>query len=530
MNKITLKKYTKMKNFAYLLMVVVMLTSCESVLQEEPKTQTGTDFFYQNEQDALNALTAAYAQMKAGFGYYSQQFLSNVFASSDQGRSSWKHNDYYNGVLTSSNTTLPDTWNQIYIAIRDANNVIYNVPGIDMDESLRDRIVGEAKFLRALHYFNLVRCFGEVPLRTLPVQPGEENGLPVSPLTDIYDVIISDLKYASENCWGRMDVELGRVTNASAQALLARVYLHIASSTRSASEGSEGCAPYATFGADYTAYYEACKMYCDLALSQPGYQLVSTLDDWVNIFDPTKGNNSEILFDIQSSSATEQGSTVSNLFSPRNAGLSGGGWGGTNSVIAGFVENNVDFTDSRYVNGIIHEFETETLRHELNPKLDGYLRFDVETGAPKGKLNRVYTSKYIDSDATTEATSQQNWHVIRLSDVYLMRAEALAEINQAPQLANADVNTLRTRVGMADFDGTGMTMSDFRDALLRERAAELFMEGNRWFDLTRMGVYEEKIKLAFDPKNRGLQAGIRGPEDYTWPIPITEVSANSNID
>ncbi len=93
---------------------------------------------------------------------------------SDQGRSSWKHNDYYNGVLTSSNTTLPDTWNQIYKAIRDANNVIYNVPRIDMDESVRARIVGEAKFLRALHYFNLVRCFGEVPRRTIPVQPGED--------------------------------------------------------------------------------------------------------------------------------------------------------------------------------------------------------------------------------------------------------------------------------------------------------------------------------------------------------------------
>ena len=236
------------------------------------------------------------------------------------------------------------------------------------------------------------------------------------------------------------------------------------------------------------------------------------------------------MFEIQSSSATEQGSTVSNLFSPRNAGLSGGGWGGTNWLIAGFVKKNMDVTDPRYVNGIIHEFETETLRHEIRPKLDGYVRFDVETGAPKGKLNRIYTSKYIDSDATTESTSQQNWHVIRLADVYLMRAEALAEINQTPQLANADLNALRNRVGMADFDGTGMTMADFRDALLRERAAELFMEGNRWFDLTRMGVYEEKVKLAFDPNNKGAQAGIRGAEDYTWPIPITEVSANRNID
>ncbi len=519
-----------MKKILYIVLVLLVFTSCENLLVEEPKTQISTEFFYQNEQDATMALTAAYAQIKVGPGYYKQQFLSNVYASSDQGQSSWKHGDYYKGILTSTNGTLPTTWNEIYIAIRDANNVIYNVPGIDMDESLRNRIVGEARFLRALHYFNLVRCFGEVPLRTEPVQPGEEDGLPVSSRTDIYDVIISDLEYASENCWGRTEAELGRVTNASAQALLARVYLHIASSSRCAAEGNEGCAPYAEFGSDYKAYYELCKTYCDLALSQPGYQLVSNLEDWKSIFDPSNGNNPETLFEVQGSSATEQGTAVSNLFSPRNAGLSGGGWGGTNKLLPGFINNNINKNDPRFINGIIHEFETSTLRHEINPNLNGYKKYDIVTGAPKGNMNLVYTAKYIDSDATTEYTSQQNWHVIRLADVYLMRAEALAEIGDNPALANADFNALRSRVGMEDFDAAGMTMDEFRDALLRERAAELFMEGNRFFDLTRLGKYEQLAKSAFDPNNKGLQQGKRGPEDYSWPIPITETSANKNID
>ncbi|WP_439182761.1 RagB/SusD family nutrient uptake outer membrane protein [Carboxylicivirga taeanensis] len=528
-----------MNNFKYIAIILVglmMFTSCESWLEEEPKTQIATDNFYQDKDQALMALTAAYAQLKSGPGYYNQQFLSNVYASSDQGTSSWKHGDFTKGILESTNGALPITWNEIYVAIRDANNVIHKVADVDMDEVIKSRIIGEAKFLRALHYFNLVRCWGEVPLRTEPVRPGEEGGLPVSSRTDIYNVIISDLKQASENCWGRGEVrlgetnDLGRATAASAQALLARVYLHIASSVRCATEGSAGCAPYAEFGTNYKAYYDSCRVMCDSALMQPGYALASSYQEWEKIFDADKGNNPEMLFEIQGSSATGQGTSVSNLFSPRNAGLSGGGWGGTNKMIAGFVQSNVDYTDVRFDNAIIHAYEDNTFSYELLPAYNGYARYLLDTGERKGAVYNVFTSKFIDSDATTEYTSQQNWHVIRLADVYMMRAEALAEINEEPALANADVNILRSRVGMTGLDFSGLSMAEFREALLRERAAEFFMEGQRWFDLTRMGVYEEKCKIAFDPKNQGKIQGVRGPEDYTWPIPITEVSANDNID
>ena len=139
-------------------------------------------------------------------------------------------------------------------------------------------------------------------------------------------------------------------------------------------------------------------------------------------------------------------------------------------------------------------------------------------------MQRVFTSKYIDTDATTEYTSQQNWHVIRLADVYLMRAEALAEINNNPSLANADLNKLRSRVGMANIT-TASNMTDFRKALLRERGAELSMEGHRFFDLTRLGVYDEYCKLTY-----GATVGARQPEDYTWPIPLIETSTNDQID
>jgi hypothetical protein len=512
--------------------LALLIISCDNILEEQPLNQIGTDFFYKNETDALSALTAVYADLKSGNGYYRQLFLSNLFGASDQGTpNAGRHGSFRRGTIESSDPNLPPVWTEIYIGIKDANNVIANVPNIEnMDEQLKKRILGEAKFLRALNYFNLVRCFGEVPLRTTPVKPGEP-GLPKSPIQDIYNVIISDLQYATENCWGFNENRngytnnIGRVTKASAHAMLAKVYLQIASSKRTATEGNLGNARYNGIVNSAQSYYQLAKEQCDLVLAENGYQLVSNLEDWKKIFDANNGNNPEMLFDIQGSSLVEQGTALSNLFSPRNAGLSGGGFGGTNAFIPAFINNNLDKNDIRFQNSVIRSFQDETISYVLNPNTTGYLRTTTATGAPLSVLTRVFTSKYIDRDATTEYTSQQNWHVIRLADVYLMRAEALAEINQDPNAAVQDINILRARVGMPNFSAVGLNMTTFRRAILRERAAELSVEGHRFFDITRMGVYDEMCRAAY-----GNIDGPRQAEDYTWPIPLIEVSANENID
>lgn len=510
---------------------LILFISCDNLLEEKPVAQIATEFFYKNETDALAALTAAYADLKSGNGYYRQLFLSNLFGASDQGTpNAGRHGDFRRGTITSADPNLPAMWIEIYVGIKDANNVIANVPGIEgMNEDLRARVLGEARFLRALHYFNLVRCFGEVPLRTQPVKPGE-SGLPKSPIQDIYNVIIDDLTYAASNCWGFNENkagytnEIGRVTKATAHAMLAKVYLQIASSKRTASEGNLGNARYNALEGSFQSYYQLAKEQCDLVLNESGYELVSNLTEWSTIFDAKNGNNPETLFDIQGSSLVEQGTAISNLFSPRNAGLSGGGFGGTNAFVPNFINNNINKADIRFQNSIIKSFQDETYSYVLNANSTGYNRTITATGTAASAVSRVFTSKYIDRDATTEYTSQQNWHVIRLADVYLMRAEALAEINLEPSFADADLNALRARVGMANIT-TSLNMTEFRKALLRERAAELSMEGHRFFDLTRMGVYDEYCRLAY-----GNTEGSRQAEDYTWPIPLIETSANDNID
>ncbi len=507
----------------------LLVTSCDA-LDEEPFTELGSEFFYKTENDAIAAVNAAYAQLKASNGYYRQQFLSNMHASSDQGPSSWQHGDFRRGTIESANPMLERAWIDIYVAIKDANNVIKRVPEIaDMDEELRQRLVGEARFLRALHYFNLVRCFGEVPLRLDPVEPGDD-GLPVSSIQDIFQVIIDDLNFAADHCWGfnesrnGFNNNIGRVTKAAAHALLTKVYLRIASSKRTALEGVQGNARYVDFPDPVDVYYQKAIDQANLVLEQPFYQLVSNLDQFVNLFDANNGNNSEFIFEIQGSSIAGEGTSLSNLYSPQNSGLAGGGWGGVNRLRGPFINFLIDKTDLRFVNTIIHEYQDERFNYQIGPQLTGYGRTDVNTGQPSGSIFFVFTGKYIDTQATTEYTSQQNWHVIRLADVYLMKAEALAELNKEPSLANSDVNILRNRVGMESIDYTGLSMEDFRRQLLRERAAELYMEGHRFFDITRMGVYDEYCRITW-----GNTEGRRGPDDYTWPIPLMERASNPNI-
>ena len=529
----------KALNKIKIILIFTCIFSCE-VLDEDPFVQTDTENYYQNKEDAIDGLTSAYARLKSGNGYYKQKFLSTLFAASDQGLSTFELNNFKNGTVTSTDPNIQLIWKDIYLAIRDANNVIANVPNIVMNEELKLRILAEAKFLRALNYFNLVRCFGEVPLRIYPVEATvAEQGLPVSSIVDIYSNIIEDLQYAADNCWDRNELRngeinnLGRATKASSNALLAKVYLRIASCKRTALSGNEGNTKYLELPESVSTYYQLARDRCDLSLNDNGFSLSVDINSWISIFDADNGNNPEMLFDIQGSNEIGQGTAVSNLFTPRNSGLSGTGFGGSNKLKPRFINFHLDKNDPRFQNSIIQDYENTSWAFSINNGSTAYIPTSLTTGnTASWRLWQVWTAKYVDSGATTPYTSRQNWHVIRLADVYLMRAEALAEIFQNPDMASNDINSLRGRVGMPIFSGSGMTMDNFRTILLEERAVELYMEGHRFFDLTRLGVYDEYCSNVLgSTSSQYVQGAIgsRQPEDYLWPIPISEISANPSI-
>jgi hypothetical protein len=272
--------------------------------------------------------------------------------------------------------------------------------------------------------------------------------------------------------------------------------------------------------------------HCNAALLDSGFILSGNLDQYISIFDADNGNNPEMLFDVQGSDEIGQGTAVSNLFTPRNSGLSGTGFGGSNKLKPRFINFHLNKNDARFQNSILKEYQNTVRIFQINNGSTGYIGTPLDPTLNPYTLWQVWTAKYIDTGATTPYTSRQNWHIIRLADVYLMRAEALAELNQNPGLANQDINALRSRVGMANFDGASLSMDAFRTALLKERAVELYMEGHRFFDLTRFGVYDEYCSNVLGATSSQYVQGAIGqrqPEDYTWPIPISETAANSNI-
>ena len=364
-----------------ILLLFICTFSCD-VLDEDPFVQTDTENYYQNEEDAIDALTAAYARLKSGNGYYKQKFLSTLFAASDQGLATFEFNNFKNGTVTSSDPNTQLIWKDIYLAIREANNVIANVQTIEMNDELKFRIIGEAKFLRALHYFNLVRCFGEVPLRLQPVEATEaEYGLPVSSIVDIYSNIIEDLQYAANNCWDRNESRngninnLGRATKASSNALLAKVYLRMASCQRTAQTGNEGNIKYLALPGSVSYYYQLANAHCDASLNDSGFNLSSNLENWISNFDADNGNNPEMLFDVQGSDEIGQGTAVSNLFTPRNSGLSGTGFGGTNKLKPRFINFHLNKNDPRFQNSILRNYQNTNWEFSINNGSLGYTNF-----------------------------------------------------------------------------------------------------------------------------------------------------------
>src|SRR6201996_4718612 len=193
-----------MKKIVYLSIVVLTgISSCKKFLTETPYSLLSTNNFYQTAGDAAVALNGVFAPMTAQTYYGRTSWTVTELGGEDLTVPSNSSSDRLtlgNYTATSSNGEVANWWNNIYTMLNRANDVIANVPGIAMDTSARNDIVGNARFLRALGYFELVRSFGPVPLLTTPTTATSNLFPAKAAIADIYNQIISDLQYAEANC------------------------------------------------------------------------------------------------------------------------------------------------------------------------------------------------------------------------------------------------------------------------------------------------------------------------------------------
>lgn len=472
-----------------LLSFSLLLGSCEKFLEESPKDLVATSNFYQTEEDAISAVNGVYSWLGAynlGYGgntagiYHSTFWLIQGLVSDELYSQRLGFPDLEAlGVLAHNSETASvlEVWRMHYKVINFANIAIERVPLINMNTTLRTRLVNEAKFIRGLLYFNLVRMFGSVPLVLTedgPMQP------PRASVDDIYAQIVTDLTDAEALPPNYLVGNgKGRATSGAAKAALAKVYLTMGDHPKAASKAWE-------------------------VIETNQYGL---FDDFEDVWKYENRNGKETVFAV-----------------------SFGDGGGTISFweVAAF---NVHLLPTELMNNIPEISNTQGWYHTTQALYDAYdpsdERRDVtlmtEFTKPDNSvvtLDKIYVQKYWDKEANpTTSPSESDYPVIRYSDVLLTYAEARANIDADLTEANLYLNKTRNRANLGDINPT--TKPAFFEALLDERQREFAVEGHRWFDLVRLGKLAEKVQEA---KNITI-----GPDRNLFAIPLRETDLNPNL-
>ncbi|QRR01282.1 RagB/SusD family nutrient uptake outer membrane protein [Dyadobacter sandarakinus] len=467
----------KLKNIA-LASLVALSAGCSDFLDLSPKDAANVGNFYRNAADMQAALTAAYGMLAApgeyGYAYYNVSEVRSDNTMNWEGGGNLPDAELDQFKMSSTNEIIRLMWVDTYRGILACNAVLDHIGNAQMDDALRQRFIGEAKFLRALMYFNMVRTFGDVPLVLSETKSVDEGyGQARMPQAEVYAQIIADLADAAVKLPASYTgADVGRATRGAAQSLLGKVYL----TTH-----------------DYTKASATLKE----VINQGTYKL---LDDYAALWPAANANNEESIFEVQfKKGGTGTGSSFYNNFAPRNSGSS--------VIQVGFASGrNIPTTD------LINAYEPADTRKAAS-LAEGY------TDNITGKfVADPYTLKYRDTPFA-EADADNNWVVIRYADVLLMYAEAANEVSNGPTAeAYAAINAVRKRAKLAVLPA-GLSKSAFALAVEHERQVELAFEGHRWFDLVRTG---REVAVM----NAHFKAPVVADFNAVFPIPQTQIDVN----
>jgi starch-binding outer membrane protein, SusD/RagB family len=484
------------KIIAFLLIpTLLMLGACsKDFLDRKPLGELTYDTFFETEDHAVWAVNAIYQQFRTWECIGLSWIGATDIISDDADKGSTPTDALYmleidEFTFDATNLVFSLLWDGNYHAIFRANLAIENIPGIDMDDKLRDRLVGEAKFLRAHAYFNLVRWYGDLPLVTRPLETDEFYTQTRQSAALVYAQIEQDLKDAIDVLPKKSEYpakDLGRATKGAAQGLLAKVYLTLGD-------------------------YENCHRYCLDVIQSNEYVLYP---NFAEIFTPAGENSSESLFEIQAT-ALSNGSLVG--ASPYNMiqgvrGVPNLGWG-FNRPSDDLVASFEPFDPRR----------SATILSPGDPLPDGSAIIQDNPEI----LNERYNRKaWVPAHAGLQDNGPGNIRILRYADVLLMMAEALNELDQ-PGDALMYLNEVRARARgpLPPHILPAVTVTDkveLRERIWRDRRSELAMEQHRWFDLLRTGRAAERMaavgKTLFTPGKHEL-----------LPLPQAEIDISGGV-
>lgn len=448
---------------------------CSDFVNLTPQDVITVGGYYKTESDIQGALIGTYASLRPVYNAYFQytELPSDNTRTINPSEASSGALDKLNWVTNFA--PIASGWASAYTVIAGANITLKHADEVKYtNPASKTQIIGEAKFLRALMYFNLVRFFGDVPLvLTELTTQADALALIRNPTSEVYAQIEKDLIEAQDVLpEAYTGPNLGRATSGAAKALLGKVYLQQKKWAEAETKLAE-------------------------VVNSGRYQLLADIN---KVFGVGNDNNAEIVFACQyQSTANGEGNTFSYSFAPAS---------GATAVSGG--SNNLGTKD------LNDAFETGDLRKD----------FLVSTGT--GTQQAYYTKKFV-YNVLSLNEGDNDWPVIRYADVLLMYAEALNNNGKTAQALD-QVNAVRGRAGLTD--KKGLTANSTQLAIEQERRVELCYEGHRWHDLIRWGkaistMVAFKAKYtADDPANANMT-----PDDYRilFPVPQIETFLNPKL-
>lgn len=480
-----------MKRLKYILFGVagLMMSSCDDFLVEKPDTQLESEGIYNSAGSANAALSGMYTKM-SDYNYVGFNYFHVVSTTSGVGVSI-KTNDVN---LTSmsilpSNVNVTNVYIGMYEVINVANDIIAGMENSEIPNiKERNRIKGEAHFGRALTYFNLVRLFGKVSLITSPVTNYAEAQQPRAEVSDVYSLIIRDLKDAFGLMAEPGEQVQGFPHRYAAEALLAKVYLTLAGNDESSTYWKE-------------AYDAALDVY-----NNGGYSLVRPYAD---LFGSPHKNNSESVFELQYSSTVNSGRMTETTFPSgyplmSNLATKGKSWGKTRPSQSMF--EMFDAEDPRLEASFVYDSYSDIF--ETNAKKKNVMLFPTKKkdGNKAGLTYRQGDSeypawkKYYDPQMTASATNA-NFVFMRYADVLLILAESANELNYPDAAgylrqvldrardANGDGSIGADEIYPLDLTATELAdKTALRERIMIERLKEFTGECDEWYTVRRRGT------------------------------------------
>ena len=504
-----------------------LIVGCSSVLEEEIVSGITADTYYVDEKGMEDALVSAYAELKSEYGTLSGIALhksgTDLYGAARSGRTRPEHN--YDGTHNPAHASFAQAWRVYYRGINICNTILNRAPSVVTDTNQLNRILAEARYLRAFNYFQLVQNFGDVTMTTEETVTAEIEATRTAASKIYNEVIIPDLEFAMDNLPPSADV--GRATEPAAKVIRARVAMVLED-------------------------WPLAEILTKSIINDYSFSLTDT---YAELWDMDNESNSETIWSIPfSQNPLISGRNRENdLFTPwytKHPGLvsnaiDGGTWVAFKPTP--YFYGLWDKTkDRRYSEGLKSVWRVQNEATALNGAKvgDTALYYSIDVLTPEYKASKPYViydvndliaddsawpqpTKVRDESRTNFGINPSRDIVLqRLADIYLVLCEAQFHLGKIPE-AVITMNILR---GKRALDGKEsdmeITASDLTlDFILDERARELFAEGRRWLVLKRLNKLVERVKLY---NHYGGQNNIK---DFHMlrPIPLEQIERTDNV-